>query len=799
MNIKKLACALPLAGAMLMGCSNGNVSSFRYAAKEEPLSNPKIDKLVDGIYNRMTQEERIAQLHGVYLHDLQDENGHLDPEKCRKLIPNGVGHFSQYASNASPETDPDRLRDMVAEAQQWLKENTTTGTPALFHEEVLSGVAAPYATTYPQQIGIACSFNPDLVEAKTRYTARNMRDIGGFLSLSPMVDVSRNPSFNRNEESYGEDSYLIATLGTAFVRGLQDGGLEKGVATTSKHFLGYGSGYMASDKEMMEEILLPHEAMIRTAGSKVVMTGYHEYHGTKCVINHELAEGLLRDYLGFDGVMVSDYGSIDQFPMEKTEDVLARRAALAIGAGNDVEFAQGRNYSHIQEAIDAGLMTQEQLETAVKRVLVLKARLGLLDENPVLYKEGHITFDTPEERQVAYELATQSVVMLENNGILPLKGDACNVMLTGPNANQMWAMVGDYTYQAMVYFWHHMNPSALNPKISLLKEAMESKLPQGWSLTYERGCDWTEANETKIENAGDARALAMLRRFARRVESGETNDWNAAIAKAAKSDVIVAAMGENVLLCGENRDRGGLGLPGRQKEYVEALIATGKPVVLILFGGRAQVLGDLADRCAAVIQAWYPGEEGGNALADILYGKVSPSGKLSVSYPKVEIYDENICYNTSVEQDARIQYPFGYGLSYSSFEYSALAVDSSVKTSAEKINISFTVTNSGEAKADEIAQIYLCPTSADQAMKPIQLHGYGRVSLAPGESKTLSFIMSPQELGHYTEAGWEILPGKYSIKIGASSQDIRLASDIELTGKAVHMPLRSVYFTEQID
>ena len=291
------------------------------------------EQLVDELYDRMSQEERIAQLRSMYMDELFDEQGRLDTAKCRELIPNGIGHFSQYASQKP--RDPNELRDRVAAVQEWLMKHTPNGIPALFHEEVLSGVNTRGATIYPQQIGQACSFNPELAELKTRQTGIAMRKMGGVLSLSPMVDVCRTPSFNRLEESYGEDGYLSAVMGVAFVKGLQQGDLRKGVGACSKHYLGYGGGGDADEKELMEEILMPHEAMIRLAGSKAVMPGYHAVHGTNCVANSEILEDILRGYVGFDGMVVSDYTAIDQIP--GLDDAM-HKAAAAINGGNDVDF-----------------------------------------------------------------------------------------------------------------------------------------------------------------------------------------------------------------------------------------------------------------------------------------------------------------------------------------------------------------------------------------------------------------------------------------------------------------------------
>ena len=753
---------------------------------------PDLEQQIDELYGKMSQEERIAQLRSMYMDDLFDEQGKLDEAKCRELIPNGIGHFSQFCMQQP--RDPKELRDRTAAVQDWLMKNTPNGIPALLHEEVLSGVNTLGSTIYPQQIGQACSFNPELAELKTVQTSTAMRKMGGVLALSPMVDVCRIPSFNRLEESYGEDGYLSAAMGVAFVKGLQQGDLKKGVGACSKHYLGYGGGGDAEEKEMMEEILLPHEAMIRLAGSKVVMPGYHAVHGTKCVANSEILQDILRDYVGFDGMVVSDYTAIDQLP--DLDDVV-KKAAAAINGGNDVDFPHGANYQHLQKAIDQGLVKPETLERAVKNVLRQKFRAGLFDKDAYLYSKEDIKLDTPEERQTAYDIATQSIVLLENNGVLPLK-NAKNILVTGPNANTIWAMCGDYTYPAMSYFWKKMEDVAGrdNPHIIKLLEGMNGRKPEGVNILYSRGCDWTEEIETKYSELGDERAWEY-EILHRKVDSGEKADKAEALNLAKQADVIVAAVGENVMLCGENRDRQGLRLPGKQEQFVEELIKTGKHVVLVMFGGRAQVISGLAEKCAAVIQAWYPGEEGGNAVADILYGKISPSAKLSVSYPNTEI-DEPICYNRSAEKDPRIQWPFGYGLSYTTFEYSNLKVNGEASTTDESISLTFDVKNTGKMAADEIAQIYLSPTSADQNIRPLQLQGFARMSLQPGETKTVKVKLWTEQFGYYSNQGqrqWNIQPGTFVVKIGASSTDIKLQENITLKGEPVVKPIRDHYLS----
>ena len=749
-----------------------------------------MEQQVDELYNQMSNEERIAQLRSMMMDDLFDDDGQLDTAKCRELIPNGIGHFSQYASQKPRE--PEELRDRVAAVQEWLINNTPHGIPALFHEEVLSGINTRGATIYPQQIGQACSFNPELAELKTQQTATGMRKMGGLLSLSPMVDVCRTPSFNRLEESYGEDAYLSAVMGTAFVTGLQQGDLKKGVGACSKHYLGYGGGGDADEKELMEEILLPHETMIRLAGSKALMPGYHAVHGTNCVANGEILNDILRDYLGFDGMVVSDYTAIDQL---SETDSIVQKAAAAINGGNDVDFPTGDNYKFLQKGLDLGLVQPEAFERAVKDVLRYKFRAGLMDETPYLYSKDAIVLDTPEERQTAYTIATQSVVLLKNDGILPLDEGKSpeKILITGPNANTMWAMCGDYSFPAMSYFWKKVTEDLDHPHVITLLEGMRDRKPSHMELLYSRGCDWTDTIETDFKKGGDIRAWEY-EILHRKVDAGEKADKQEALRMAHDADVIIACMGENVMLCGENRDRQGLRMPGRQEQYVEELLQTGKPVVLVLFGGRAQVIGQLAERCSAVIQAWYPGEEGGHAVADILYGNVSPSAKLSVSYPNTEVY-EPLCYNYSAEQDPRVQWPFGYGLTYTTFEYAKLSVDPQANTSDKGINLSFEVKNTGTMAADEIAQIYLSPGSDGQHIRPIQLQGFARVSLKPGESKTVKALLHTEQLGYYDQRQWHIAPGDFIVKIGASSTDIRLQQQVTLTGSPVTKPLREHYFS----
>ncbi len=746
----------------------------------QPFQDKQTMEIVNKLYNQMSWEERIAQLYGVTPGRLTDKKGKLSPQKCKETIPYGIGHVCQFA--CALDNEPDNLRDFVADLQAWLKANTKSGLPAICHEEAIEGFAAKGATVFPQQIGMACSWDMPLMEEKSLVTRNQMRKIGSTMALSPMVDVIRTATFNRLEEGYGEDGYLSGCMGVGFVRGLQGSDMTKGVAACSKHFLGYGGGLELSDKEVTEEILFPHEAIGRLANHKVVMTGYHSLGKTPVVASSVIFNDYLRGRTGFDGITVSDYGAVGRVHRDGDQhekDLMS--GVKAINAGNDLEFSNGKCYLYLLEAMKKGLVKEKRVEEAVKRALTLKVRLGMIGDNVKLYDTGHITLDDAESRRVAYQSASESVVLLKNNLLLPLP-EGIDIAVVGPNANSFWSLVGDYAYPSMMAFWHGKKQDGKNPNMVTLLDGMKNNKPQGTTISYQRGCEWSLPGEATIKSSGDvdprtSRLTAMM------VESADSTNWDAAVSMAAKSDVIVAAMGENPALCGEARLRKNIKLPGEQEKFVKALIATGKPVVLIMFGGRPMIINDIAPGCAAIMQAWYPGEEGGNAIADILYGKASPSGKLSISFPTVET-EQPICYNYG-SQDSLVAYPFGYGLSYTKYKYDGLKIATpTVSTKDAAIQFSFTLQNIGKREGTEIAQVYLSPVD-NAELKPIQLKGFTRVTLKPNETKTVQGKIFMDELAFYKNKVWNIAPGKYQIKVGAASNDLRLAGEFEVKGKTV--------------
>lgn len=784
MKISKIAATLIGLGLFIPTCSLAQpvAESYEY----QPFQDKATMRVVNSLYKRMSWEERIAQLYGITPGRLTDKNGKLSPEKCQKEIPYGIGHVCQFA--CALDNEPDKLRDFVADLQEWLKNNTTTGIPAICHEEAIEGFAAKGATVFPQQIGMACSWDMPLMEEKSLHTRIQMRKIGATMALSPMVDVIRTATFNRLEEGYGEDGYLSGCMGVGFVRGLQGEDMTCGVAACSKHFLGYGGGLELNDKEITEEILFPHEAISRMANHKVVMTGYHSLDKVPVVASSKIFDDYLRGRTDFDGITVSDYGAVGRVYREGDQHEKELMSGVkAINAGNDLEFSNGKCYLYLREAMDKGLVEEKRVEEAVKRALTLKVRLGMIGDNVKLYETGHLTLDTEEARKVAYQSACESVVLLKNNLLLPLP-EGIDIAVVGPNANSFWSLIGDYAYPSMMAFWHGKKQDGKNPNMVTLLDGLKNNKPASTTVSYERGCEWSLPGEATIKASGDvdprtARLTAMM------VESADSTDWAAAIALAKRSDVIVAAMGENPALCGEARLRKGIKLPGEQEKFVKELIATGKPVILIMFGGRPMIINDIAPGCAAILHAWYPGEEGGNAIADILYGKTSPSAKLSISFPKVET-EQPICYNYGAAQDSLIAYPFGYGLSYTKYKYDGLKIATpSLSTKDEAVEFSFSLQNIGRREGTEIVQIYLSPVD-NSNLKPIQLKGFGRVTLQPGETKTVSGKIFLDQLAYYGNKVWNIAPGTYQIKVGAASNDLRLIGNFEITGKMVSKKYR---------
>jgi len=745
---------------------------------------------VNKILSSMSDDEKIGQLQGIWLKDLLD-NRELSLDSCRKKIPNGIGHFAQFAG--STDLNPIEVKKIISGIQQYLINETQSGIPALFSDEAICGFSAKGATTLPQQIGTGCSWDVDLLRENAAMTAKLMRKVGGTQVLSPMLDICRNSHWGRIEESFGEEPYLTARMGLAFVNGLQGDDLKTGVAATCKHFAGYG-GEANNEKTLHEEILLPYEAAIRFGNTRSIMTGYHAVNGVPCTANKRLLTDILRDKFDFDGMVMSDFWSIKQvWSVYKSAETEKEAGVLSLLAGCDVELPFGMAYPYFSEALEEGMLNVKDLDVAVKRVLVLKDRLGLLDY-VAPEPESYVNLDPPENRINAYKAASESIVLLKNNGILPITSSIKNIALVGPNADAVESLLGDYTYQSLAAFFWKIPIDGENPKLVTLYDGLKTKVGKDVNLVYERGCDWTKSMNDEIDensNTGDERVI--------KIEYLSTNDKplpdpERAIELAKNSDVIIAAMGEMLYLVGENRNRTDIRLPGDQEEFVKRLIATGKPVVLVMFGGRPQIVTAIEKDCAAIIQAWFPGEEGGNAVADVLLGNVNPSAKLTLTYPRTN-EQAPIVYSQGYAKENMPMYSFGYGLSYTTFKYKNFLLPKKAKITNEFIKVSFEIENTGDFDGAEIAQLYISPPSDNIHLEPIELKGFVKTTIQKGQSKEITISVSPDQLAYYEKGKWVIEPGIYEFKIGASSTDIRLYGKVNLTGEKRVIDERAVLFS----
>jgi len=784
--------------ALLAGISFLAGGQVHASASPSCVKDP-VSAKVDAVFARMDQEDKIAEITGIRPKEILDESGNLSLEKCRKVIPHGIGQFCQFTT--ALKKSPAEMRDLVLAIQRYLVTETHAKIPAIFHEEMITGFPNPGSTTYPQHLGVGCSWNPKLVGQCASLTAESARRIGSTLALSPMVDLIRTSYWERMEEGFGEDAYLTSRLGLSFVKGLQGTNLATGVAATTKHFAGYG-GDTGNESELYDEYLMPHEAAITLGDVSCVMPCYAKFRDIPSISSRMLLSDILRGHLGFRGLVLSDYGAVNlQTGGSKHAKDPLDAAVKAINAGNDVELAQPICYPWLPEAVRSGLVSQETIDVAVKRSLTLKARLGLLDEHPVFAQAGALDLDPPVHRQASYESAAQSLVLLKNNGILPLGKNVSKIALVGPNADTIYCLCGDCSYQSLSAFWWGIKPDGDNPRLVTLLQGLRNRLPAGVSLGVDRGCDWSdplEGKDAKAEGGDDRldKVARMIERLKGIMHEGvPPADQRKALELAAGSDVIIAAMGENFALCGEGRRRADIRLPGEQEKFLRQLIATGKPVILVLFSGRPLALGDLPERCAAVVEAWYPGEEGGNAVADLLLGTINPSGKLCVSWPK-EDSKETLSYENGYMDKLQPLYPFGYGLSYTTYAYSGLKAPAAAATSDAVIPVSLKVKNTGSRAGTEIVQLYVAPGEGIGGMKPLRLRGFRRVELKPGEQKEVSFKLSPEQLAVWKNGCWNIQPGKYRLLAGASSADLPLRAEIRLDGARKSFSKRSVFFSD---
>ncbi|MET8364964.1 glycoside hydrolase family 3 N-terminal domain-containing protein [Micromonospora sp. NPDC005194] len=733
----------------------------------------------------MSVQEKIAQLVGVWVG--ADASGEgvaphqsdmvAETPAWDSVISHGLGQLTRPFGTAP--VDPVLGARSLAASQAQIVAASRFGIPAQVHEECLTGFAAWRATVYPTPLAWGASFDPDLVEEMAGRIGRSMRAAGVHQGLAPVVDVTRDYRWGRTEETIGEDPYLVGTTGAAYVRGLENAG----VVATLKHFAGYSASRGGRNlapvsmgrRELADVILPPFEMALRLGGARSVMNSYAEIDGMPAAADEHLLTGLLRDEWGFTGTVVADYFAVRFLQtLHGVAEGAADAAHLALRAGIDVELPTVDAFGDaLVEAVRAGEVDEALIDRALRRVLIQKIELGLLDEDwrEVPDDVADLRLDDEASRDVAVRLARESVVLLRNDGVLPLPV-ASRVALVGPVADDPMAMLGCYSFPNHVGVNH--SDHGLGLDIASLREELARRVPL---LTHEPGCAIT---------------------------GEDTSGIPAAVAAATAADVCVLAVGDRAGMfgrgtSGEGCDAADLRLPGVQADLVRAVLATGTPVVLVLMTGRPYALGPEFDAAAAVVQAFFPGQLGGQALAEVLIGAVNPSGRLPVSVPRDAgglpgtYLSPPLGHRNKVSSiDTTPAYPFGHGLSYTSFEWS----DATVVPSADgdrdettdwpvdgEVRVRITVRNTGDRAGTEVVQLYLHDPVAQTTRPVIRLVGFARVPLEPEAEAHVTFGV-PADIASFTgRSGRRVVePGAVELRFGRSSGEMAAALPLRLTG-----------------
>jgi len=729
---------------------------------------------VRALLSGMTLEEKLAQLVGFWVDKGDDlvapmagEMG--NPGAYAEVTAQGIGQLTRVYGTR-PVDPVERAAWLWAE-QRRLTEETRLGIPALVHEECLTGLGAWTAATFPTPLAWGASFDPGLVEEMAGLIGLSMRELGIHQGLAPVLDVIRDPRWGRVDECIAEDPYLVGTLGTAYVRGLQGAGVH----ATLKHFVGYSASQAgrnhapvhAGPREVRDALLPPFEMAVRDGGVRSVMNSYAEIDGLPVGATPAYLTEILRGEWDFDGTVVSDYFSVAFLhTMHGVAADLGEAAALALAAGIDVELPTGDAFLEpLAARIHAGEVDAALVDRAVLRVLAQKEALGLLDatfDDP----PATIDLDTPAHREVALRLAEESLVLLTNDGTLPLDSPA-RIAVLGPNADAPEALMGCYSFANHVLAHHPEVP--LGFELPSVLEAVRAEFPSA-SVAYELGCQ---------------------------VEGDDRSGIPAAVEAASAAEVALIVVGDRAGLfgrgtVGEGNDVESLELPGIQRELVERVVATGTPVVLVVLSGRPYAIAwavEGATAPAAVLQAFFPGEEGGRALAAVLAGRVSPSGHLPVSLPR-SAGAQPYSYlhpvlggpNEITSADSTPVMPFGHGLSYTTFERTELESDTEVAAGGT-FAASVRIRNTGERAATDLVQLYARDVHASVTRPVAQLLGYRRVELQPGEEAVVRFAVPTARLAFSDPSMRRIVePGEIELWVGPSCDVREAAASLTITG-----------------
>lgn len=780
------------------------------ATIKSPYQNPSlpVEARVADLLSQMTLAEKIGQLGSAWVFEVLDDMT-FSQAKADRLLANGLGQVTRIGGASS--LDPTAGAELANAIQKYLVENTRLGIPAMVHEECCSGYMARNATCFPQTIGVASTWEPDLAEAMGAVVKTQMRAAGAHQGLSPVLDVTRDPRWGRTEETFGEDPYLVSRMGAAFVQGLQGQNWQEGVIATAKHFVGYGvsEGGMnwapphIAPRELREVYLLPFEAAVKEASLASVMNGYHELDGVPCGASKELLTHILREEWGFDGIVVSDYFAVNQL-MEYHQLVATKSEAamMALDAGIDVELPSTDCYADpLRQAVESGAMDEATFDHAVSRVLSLKFMLGLFENPYVDAQKAQTVFDTPDQRQLAYEVAQKSIVLLKNeDNLLPLDKSLNSIAIIGPNADSVRNMIGDYAYPCHIETLVEMRDedNVFNMPIPDKIEMVDNFVP---IISVLAGIKNKLSSETKISYAQGCEVL-----------SDSQAGFAEAIAVAQKAEVAIVVVGDKAGLTkdcttGESRDRASLDLPGVQQALVEAIVGTGTPVVVVLANGRPLSIPWLAEHVPAILEAWLPGEEGAAAVADVLFGDYNPGGKLPISFPRtvgqVPVYyghkksgGRSHWQGDYVDVSTKPLFPFGYGLSYTTFKFDSLRLDRSEVEIGGQVTISVDLTNTGPRQGDEVVQLYIRDPQASVTRPVKELKGFKRVTLEPGETKTVTFELFTNQLGFYNqEMDYVVEPGTIEVMVGSSSEEIHVAGEFTISGETTDISHDKAFFS----
>ena len=760
----------------LIAISGNAANKYPYQDASKP-----VDKRVEDLLSRMTLEEKVGQLVCLMGWDSYVRNGNKVGVSDKFRYEIDSLHVGMYWAvfRADPWTqktldnglNPALAAEAANAMQRYAIEHSRLGIPIFLAEEAPHGHMAIGTTVFPTGLGMAATWDPQLMEQAGAVISKEIRLQGGHISYGPVLDLAREPRWSRVEETLGEDSYLSGEMGAAMVRGLGGGDLSLPYSTiaTLKHFIAYGvseggqngARSIVGPRELKQVFLQPFRRVI-TDGALSVMTSYNSLDGVPCTSNKELLTDVLRGEWRFHrGIVVSDLFSIDGLKGTHHTAASSQDAAIqALLAGVDVDLG-GNCYAQLVEAIKSGKMSEEALNQAVKRVLRLKFEMGLF-ENPYVnaitaQKEVHNSAAVATTKQTALE----SITLLKNDGTLPLSKNV-KVAVVGPNADNVYNMLGDYTA-----------PQA-DGKVVTVYNGIKAMIGEA-NCRYAKGCAVRDTLDCNIPAAVEAAMQADV--VVAVVGGSSARDF-----KTSYEDTGAATAEQTFISdmeCGEGFDRATLDLLGRQMELLEALKKTGKPLVVVYIEGRPLNKNWADENANALLTAYYPGEQGGNAIADVLFGDYNPAGRLPVSVPR-HVGQLPVYYNKPapaahdyVEMSAKPLYLFGYGLSYTTFEYSDLRIEGTV--------VKFTVTNTGNRKGDEVVQLYLHQDLPSVVQPERQLKAFKRITLEPGETRHMTFVLGPETFS-IVDANMKrtVEPGSYHVLIGSSSTDIHFMGRITI-------------------